>query len=225
MLGGDIGRKRRQRLGAGARHRDDHGSQARCKPARRDDEARPDAQASKRCSPRSSPRRTQPRSGKSGAITTGLCANGSPAPRRRSPSRAGAPRLGFATSGAPPRRWNAARLCSPSPSAILAAFAEAKAERGALDFDDQIARALALVTRSSAAWVHAQARLCARPPARRRGAGHVAPSNGASVEALTRGVFRGRRRAPASTARSSPSATRSSRSSPSRARRRRNSPR
>ena len=28
-----------------------------------------------------------------------------------------------------------------------------KAERGALDFNDQIARALALVTRSSAAWV------------------------------------------------------------------------
>ena len=36
---------------------------------------------------------------------------------------------------------------------ILAAFARMKAERGALDFSDQIARALALVTRSSAAWV------------------------------------------------------------------------
>ena len=36
---------------------------------------------------------------------------------------------------------------------ILAGFARMKAERGALDFDDQIARALALVTRSSAAWV------------------------------------------------------------------------
>jgi ATP-dependent helicase/nuclease subunit A len=36
---------------------------------------------------------------------------------------------------------------------ILAAFARMKAERGALDFNDQIARALALVTRSSAAWV------------------------------------------------------------------------
>jgi ATP-dependent helicase/nuclease subunit A len=36
---------------------------------------------------------------------------------------------------------------------ILAGFARIKAERGALDFDDQIARALALVTRSSAAWV------------------------------------------------------------------------
>ena len=38
-------------------------------------------------------------------------------------------------------------------TAILATFARMKAERGALDFDDQIARALALVTRSSAAWV------------------------------------------------------------------------
>ena len=37
--------------------------------------------------------------------------------------------------------------------AILKSFAAAKAERGALDFADQIARALALVTRSSAAWV------------------------------------------------------------------------
>ncbi len=37
--------------------------------------------------------------------------------------------------------------------AILRGFAAAKAERGALDFADQIARALALVTRSSAAWV------------------------------------------------------------------------
>ena len=36
---------------------------------------------------------------------------------------------------------------------ILAAFARMKAERGALDFNDQIARALALVTRSSAGWV------------------------------------------------------------------------
>src|SRR5271170_1754644 len=36
---------------------------------------------------------------------------------------------------------------------ILSAFARMKAERGALDFNDQIARALALVTRSSAAWV------------------------------------------------------------------------
>ena len=36
---------------------------------------------------------------------------------------------------------------------ILATFARTKAERGALDFNDQIARALALVTRSSAAWV------------------------------------------------------------------------
>ncbi len=37
--------------------------------------------------------------------------------------------------------------------AVLTAFAEAKASRGQLDFDDQIARALALVTRSSAAWI------------------------------------------------------------------------
>src|SRR5262249_12782312 len=36
---------------------------------------------------------------------------------------------------------------------ILAAFAQMKAQRGALDFNDQIARALTLVTRSSAAWV------------------------------------------------------------------------
>ena len=36
---------------------------------------------------------------------------------------------------------------------ILGSFARMKAERGALDFNDQITRALALVTRSSAAWV------------------------------------------------------------------------
>ena len=37
--------------------------------------------------------------------------------------------------------------------AILAAFARLKAHRGELDFADQVARALALVTKSSAAWV------------------------------------------------------------------------
>ena len=37
--------------------------------------------------------------------------------------------------------------------AILVTFGRMKAERGALDFNDQIARALALVTRSSAGWV------------------------------------------------------------------------
>ena len=37
--------------------------------------------------------------------------------------------------------------------AILSTFGRAKAERGALDFDDQISLALALVERSSAAWV------------------------------------------------------------------------
>ena len=36
---------------------------------------------------------------------------------------------------------------------IVGTFARMKADRGALDFNDQIARALALVTRSSAAWV------------------------------------------------------------------------
>jgi ATP-dependent helicase/nuclease subunit A len=38
-------------------------------------------------------------------------------------------------------------------TAILSAYARTKAERGALDFDDLIAQALALLTRSSAAWV------------------------------------------------------------------------
>jgi ATP-dependent helicase/nuclease subunit A len=38
-------------------------------------------------------------------------------------------------------------------TAIISTYARMKAERGALDFDDQIARALALLTRSSAAWV------------------------------------------------------------------------
>jgi ATP-dependent helicase/nuclease subunit A len=37
--------------------------------------------------------------------------------------------------------------------AVLSTFARMKAERGALDFNDQIVRALALLTRSSAAWV------------------------------------------------------------------------
>ena len=38
-------------------------------------------------------------------------------------------------------------------TAILSTYARMKAERGALDFDDLIGRALALLTRSSAAWV------------------------------------------------------------------------
>ena len=56
-------------------------------------------------------------------------------------------------------RWRAALTLERSAAlfavaeAILAAFARMKAERGMLDFNDQIARALALVTRSSAAWV------------------------------------------------------------------------
>jgi ATP-dependent helicase/nuclease subunit A len=56
-------------------------------------------------------------------------------------------------------RWRAAQTIERSAAlftvakAILKTFAAAKAERGALDFADQIACALALVTRSSAAWV------------------------------------------------------------------------
>ncbi|MGB3581092.1 MAG: UvrD-helicase domain-containing protein, partial [Roseiarcus sp.] len=56
-------------------------------------------------------------------------------------------------------RWRAALTLERSAAlfavakAILSAFARMKAERGMLDFNDQIARALALVTRSSAAWV------------------------------------------------------------------------
>ena len=56
-------------------------------------------------------------------------------------------------------RWRAALTLERSAAlfavakAILAAFARMKAERGVLDFNDQISRALALVTRSSAAWV------------------------------------------------------------------------
>ena len=56
-------------------------------------------------------------------------------------------------------RWRAALTLERSAAlfavakAILSAFARMKAERGALDFNDLIARALALVTRSSAAWV------------------------------------------------------------------------
>ena len=56
-------------------------------------------------------------------------------------------------------RWRAARALERSgalflvATAILSTYARMKAERGALDFDDLIARALALLTRSSAAWV------------------------------------------------------------------------
>ncbi len=57
------------------------------------------------------------------------------------------------------KRWRAALTLERSEAlfvvakAILSNFARAKAARGALDFNDQIACALALVTRSSAAWV------------------------------------------------------------------------
>jgi len=56
-------------------------------------------------------------------------------------------------------RWRAARTLERTEAlfavakAILTAFADAKAGRGELDFADQIAGALTLVTRSSAAWV------------------------------------------------------------------------
>ncbi|HEX9168742.1 MAG TPA: UvrD-helicase domain-containing protein, partial [Roseiarcus sp.] len=56
-------------------------------------------------------------------------------------------------------RWRAALTLDRSAAlfvvakAILSTFARMKAERGALDFNDQIVRALALVTRSSASWV------------------------------------------------------------------------
>ena len=56
-------------------------------------------------------------------------------------------------------RWRAAQTLERTEAlfavatAVLTAFADAKADRGELDFGDQIAGALTLVTRSSAAWV------------------------------------------------------------------------
>ena len=102
--------------------------------------------------------------------------------------------------------------------AILKAFAATKAERGALDFADQIARALALVDAVERRLGDAEARLRPRPCAGRRGAGQfgraVAHRRGAD-----RGVLRRRGRASGRPAPYSRSATRNSRSSPSRAQR------
>ena len=78
---------------------------------------------------------------------------------------------GCASAAARPMRSNARARPFRRRRGDPESFAAAKAERGALDFADQISRALALVTRSSAAWVLLQARLRPRPSADRRGAG------------------------------------------------------
>ena len=77
---------------------------------------------------------------------------------------------------------------------ILAAFARMKAERGALDFNDQIVRALGAGDAVERRLGAAQARLWARSPAARRSPGRVSAAMGHSCGAERR-VFRRRRRA------------------------------
>jgi ATP-dependent helicase/nuclease subunit A len=153
MLGGDVGRKRRQAwaqaLAAGRSKDQEFAARLSEADAEGDVGARIEALLDAFFTEAG---RGEPRGGARGRLTTkGL--------------RAGFPSLEVEMhrelerlAGLRERR-RAAQILERSAAlfavakAIRSTFAAAKAQRGALDFDDQIALALSLVTRSSAAWV------------------------------------------------------------------------
>jgi ATP-dependent helicase/nuclease subunit A len=153
MLGGDVGRMRRQRwaeaLEAGKKH--DQNMAADLSSADRDIARQARVQALLDAFFKDGGE-GEPRGGENGPVATKALAKENPALEddlRREQDRL-----------LPLRRRRRAALTLERSAAlfvvaksILASFARIKAERGALDFNDQIARALALVTRSSAAWV------------------------------------------------------------------------
>ena len=194
MLGGDIGRRRRRGLGAVARRRQrraiahwpsSSATSMRTATLKRALEALLDAFFTER---------GEPRGGKSGdLITKGLQRNN----RRVSTTicqREQDRLIGLARPA--PRRLTVERseALFAVAKAVLTAFADAKASRGAARFRrPDRARACArdaLERRLGPS----QARRPARPPPDRRGAGHLAGTMGDPCRA-ERGVFRRRRRA------------------------------
>ena len=153
MLGGDVGRMRRQRwaevLEAGKKH--DQNIAADLRSADQDGARQARIQALLDAFFKDGGE-GEPRGGENGPVATKDLAKENPALEddlRREQDRL-----------LPLRERRRAALTLERSAAlfvvvrsILAAFARMKAERGALDFNDQIARALTLVTRSSAAWV------------------------------------------------------------------------
>ena len=153
MLGGDVGRVRRQRwakaLEAGKKH--DQNIAANLRSADQDSARQARVQALLDAFFKDGGE-GEPRGGENGPVATKDLAQAAPALEedlRREQDRL-----------LPLRQRRRAALTLERSAAlfvvvrsILAAFARMKAERGALDFNDQIVRALTLVTRSSAAWV------------------------------------------------------------------------
>jgi len=153
MLGGDVGRMRRQRwaeaLEAGKRHDQNIAADLRSADQESVREARVQALLDAFFKDGGE---GEPRGGENGPVATKDLATKNPTLEddlRREQDRL-----------LPLRQRRRAALTLERSTAlfvvaksILAAFAQLKAERGALDFNDQIARALTLVTRSSAAWV------------------------------------------------------------------------
>jgi ATP-dependent helicase/nuclease subunit A len=153
MLGGDIGRMRRERwaqaLDLGKKH--DQNIAANLRAADQDEACQVRIQALLDAFFKDGGE-GEPRGGEDGTVTTKDLARTAPALEndlRREQDRLNVLR----------ERRRAALTLERSAAlfvvarAILASFSRMKAERGALDFNDQIARALALVTVSSPAWV------------------------------------------------------------------------
>jgi ATP-dependent helicase/nuclease subunit A len=153
MLGGDVGRMRRERwaqaLEAGKKH--DQNIAANLRSAGQDGARQARVQALLDAFFKDGGQ-GEPRGGENGPVATKDLALAAPALEedlRREQSRL-----------LPLRERRRAALTLERSAAlfvvarsIAGTFARMKADRGALDFNDQIARALALVTRSSAAWV------------------------------------------------------------------------
>ena len=151
MLDGDIGRRRRrawaQRLDAGASTDRDFAAKLRAA----DDESEPAARIEALLDAFFT-KEGEPRGAKKGFLTTKpLCAK---LPDLEADLHAEQDRLiALSDQRRAAQALERSKALFAVAKAILTHFASAKAERGALDFDDQIARALELVTRSSAAWV------------------------------------------------------------------------
>jgi ATP-dependent helicase/nuclease subunit A len=151
ILGGDIGRKRREAWAQGL----EGGSSTDREFAAKLRAANDDSDAAARIEALISAFFTdkgEPRGGKKGSLTTkALCAR---LPDLEADLHAEQDRLiGLREARRAAQALERSAALFGVAKAILTHFAEAKAERGALDFDDQIARALELMTRSSAAWV------------------------------------------------------------------------
>ena len=154
MLGGDIGHRRRIGVGAGARRRQGQGQAARGQRFMRRTPTWNGRNGSRRCSTPSSSRtaRAIRAAGKRAISPARSCATSDP-DLEDDLKREQARLEGLREKRRAAQTLERSVALFAVAGAILKAFAAAKAGRGALDFADQIARALALVTQSSAAWV------------------------------------------------------------------------